>query len=349
MPIQFVPIAKRKGLLQYFGLPHHEFWSMQQVAYPLLPVWLWYGIRLKNIAWVSTVNPAIKNGGFCGESKIEINKLIPTNILPKTVNVFLNDNKLQVLSQLAQQQIEFPLIAKPEYGGRGRKVAIINNEDELNNYLNDVGENCMLQEKVNYPLELGVFFYKLPNTEQVKITSLVVKDFLAVTGNGVDTIQILLQNNNRGKKYIQSLVKEYGANYLKNIVPNGQKLILESIGNHCRGTTFLDARSMITPALVETFSKICNKMPGINYGRFDLKANSWEDLYMGTKIKVMELNGMNADAAHIFDPNAKYREVFRAQLEQAKYAYKIAKYNLANGIKPVSFSIFRQQVFGFNK
>ncbi len=346
--MQFSPIPDHKNILQRIGIKHHEYWPMWQLALPIVPIWFINGLRLGKISYVTAVNPAIEGGGFCHESKMVMNALLPKELLPTTVNVILSNSIIEnVLEQIKSAAITYPCIAKPEYGGRGRKVAVIYTDEELTNYHNTVGENYMVQQKIEHPIEMGIFFYKLPNTPQVIITSVVIKDFLTVIGDGESTISALLAQSYRGQQQVSRLAADGKVELLNTIVQANKSLVIEPIGNHCKGTTFLDARSLINTDLVNVFTAICNKIDGVNYGRFDLKVASLEDLYQGKNIKVMELNGINADPAHIFDPNASLREAYRAQWEQTKYAYKIAKYNINAGHKPLDVKTYYKRLKKF--
>jgi hypothetical protein len=328
--------VRSSNFLQKIGIPHHEFWPMWMIILPALPAWIWYGIKAKSITYFTTVNGNLKNGGFCKESKIEMNALIPAQYLPKTVNVFIGDDANAVIEKMKQIGIAYPCIAKPEFGGRGRKVAVIADQFQLKNYLSTVGENCMVQEKNNFSIELGLFFYKMPNETTIHIPSLVRKEMMQVTGDGKSTIAQLMQASMRYQKQINRMQLTH-ASLLNSIPKKNEIILLEPIGNHCKGTIFRDAQSLINADLIKVFSGICAQINGMHYGRFDLKVASLEDLYKGTNICMMEMNGINADAAHIFDPEASLREAIAAQYRQAKICYNIALVQMKNGIQPASF------------
>ena len=75
--------------------------------------------------------------------------------------------------KIAKEKIDFelPFVVKPDIGGRGRKVAIIKSTIELEEYHNTVGEDYMIQEFIEAPLELGVFMTKLPSQANAIVTS----------------------------------------------------------------------------------------------------------------------------------------------------------------------------------
>lgn len=317
-------------------MPHHEYWPWWVLALLGLPAWLWYGIRFGSFSYVGVVNTAMPLGGFFKESKIDSNALLPSYLLPKTLNITTIISINSILEKMHKSEIVFPCIAKPEFGGRGRKVAVINNDVELQQYLHTVNETFMIQEKIDFPIEAALFFYKLPNTILIEIPGIVIKEFMTVTGNGHSTIAELMQAEPRYRNQVSSMQDKMGDEILK-ILPKGKVQLLEPIGNHCKGTIFRNATHLVSATMISTFTEICNIINGYNYGRFDLKVPSIKDLENGTNIKVLELNGINADMANIFDPNATLREAIFAQWQQAKKAFIIAKFNKKNGADVPSF------------
>lgn len=327
---------ERKGFLQRLGLPHHEYWPWWILVAPVWPMWLWYGIRLKCATWFTTVNPAIEDGGFMGESKIKILDIIPNDIKPKTVFVPLGESVPDIdFFKAGLNSTPFPLIAKPDIGGRGRKIKIVKNYADLTEYHNAVSEPYMLQEIVETPLELGVFYARLPNEEFGRVISLSSKGFLKVIGNGQETIGQLMAKNKRAKLQIERLATKIDINR----VPNEQEeILLEPIGNHALGTIFLNENEKITDKLNLVFDDISKRIGGFYYGRFDIRVPSWHDLENGKNISILELNGLTSDAAHIFDPNYRLRDVFKTQFRHIKIAARIARQNIKGGTKatPVS-------------
>jgi hypothetical protein len=324
----------RKGFLQKLGLPHHEYWLMWALYVITVPAWLWYGLRAKNVSFITAINPNIKDGGFCGESKIELNKLLPQEYLPKTANVFLPTNLQIVKQKMVDSKIVYPCIAKPEFGGRGRKVAVIDNDIELEKYCNDVGENFMVQEKIDFEIELGLFFLKMPNENNIRIPSVVIKEFMTVIGDGKQSVLQLMNTTNRSAKQVERL-KEMNPAILEIVPKEKEHILLEPIGNHCKGTIFRDANDLVNEELVNIFTNICNQINGVHYGRFDMKVKSIEDLYNGKNILIMELNGINADPAHIFDPEARLRDAIKMHFYLAKCGFEISKNNIKNGVKRI--------------
>jgi len=330
----------RKGILQHLGFKHHEYWPWWMLVAPVWPLWAWYMLRTRNLTWFTAVNPGMEDSGFLGESKIKILNSIPNQYKPKTIFIHHSDQLDNVPELLA-----FPCIAKPDIGGRGRKIKTIHSYSELLDYHQSVQEDYMIQEIIPYELELGIFYIRMPWQSKGEIVSISKKEFLEVVGDGKSTVKQLMTRNYRASLQIERL---HNIINMDEIVPNNEHLLLEPIGNHCRGTIFRDHGHLITPTLTAVFDKICAQIDGFYYGRFDLRVKSIEDLMQGNHIQIMELNGLTSDPAHIFDPNARLRDALKIQLSNCTKSYKIARYNLKLGSKTTPLAeLYRKSKNGF--
>lgn len=271
-------------------------------------------------------------GGFFGESKIDILNQIPADYCPKTIYIKKN-NSIDIVKK---NNIQFPLIAKPDIGERGFKVEKINNDNELEKYHDKACYEYILQEFINYPIELGVLFYRLPNEESGFVTSVVIKEFMTVTGDGKSSILELMNQSTRARFQIKSMKEKLGAK-IDTILLKDETLLLEPIGNHCRGTGFINGNYLINEKLHVVFNDIAKNMNGFYYGRFDLKVKSIDDLYEGKNIKIMELNGASSEPGHIYDSCYGLANAYRNLMFHWNILAEISIQNRSKGIKPVSF------------
>ena len=87
-------------------------------------------------------------------------------------------------------------------------------------------------------------------------------------------------------------------------------------------------------------------LPGIYYGRIDLKYSEGPNNTIGDDYKVIEINGAFSEPAHIYDPKHSLMYAWKTQYYHFKRLYQVCKYNLGNGIEPLSLkeglSKFRQ-------
>jgi hypothetical protein len=273
----------------------------------------------------------MEDSGFFGESKIRILDSIPDAYKPRTLFIASGSSFDQACAQFRLSGIDFPCIVKPDIGGRGRKVEIIADENGLKTYHEGVGEDYLIQQLIPYDIELGVFYIRMVNEEKGCVVSVAEKGFLQVTGNDVSSIRQLMKNDYRASLQVARLGKQLD---LDQVPKAGERILLEPIGNHCRGTSFIDRHDLINEKLNKVFDVIAAQIPGFYYGRFDLRVKSLDDLYEGKNILIMELNGLTSDAAHIFDPLSRLRDAYATQIRHCHLSYAIAKQNLKAGVKP---------------
>lgn len=326
-------------------LTHWEYWPYQIVYIPVYFQYVYYVIKTKSFFYFNASNPTIKNGGFFMESKKEIYDLIPQKYYPTTL-LIENKTAIACISNLIDiNNISFPLICKPNVGLRGTAVKKIHNLEELNSYANKANFDFLIQNFIPYENEIGLFYVKLPNEKSGKITGIVAKEFLILTGNGKNTIKELLNKEERYQLQLKVLEEEYQEK-LNEILQLNETINLVPYGNHCRGTKFVNASNYITPKLTETFNKICSQIDGFYYGRMDIMFKSYEDLEKGMHFQIVEINGAISEPTHIYDPNHSLLYGWKELTKHFHYLYKISKHNNHNGHAYLSF---KEGVIEFKK
>jgi len=319
----------------YIRLKSWEFWPFELIYIPVILYWIWLAIKARSLFFFSASNPGIKYGGMLGESKIKILDKIKAELKPKTLFIIDRTPSDKVLKHINNNALNYPLIFKPDVGERGTNVEKINNSEEAIHYVEKAEFDFLIQEYIDYPIELGVFYYRYPNRASGRISSIVIKEMLNVEGDGKSTLRELILQKPRAKLRLKSLEFSHQA-LMNNIIPEGEKLVLEPIGNHCRGTAFLNGNHLINRTLVKTFDKIALDIEGFYFGRFDLKCHSIEDLYQG-KVKIMELNGAGSEPAHIYHPGAPISKAYAALFQHMRTLLKISVMNKNLGVNYMSF------------
>ncbi len=301
-----------------------EYWPYWVFYLPVLPLYLWYGIRSRSFVFFSAANPVMELGGFAAYSKFHSLKYLSNKYAPSTFLLKSATKTEDVVRLMKEQGMTFPVILKPDKGERGLHVTKVNNEEQLQQYLSlDVGD-ILLQEFIPFDLELGVMYHRIPGESSGHITSIVRKGFLQVVGDGEKRLEELVLSQERAMRQYARLKEELSAKF--NMVPKkGEKVLLEPIGNHCRGTIFYDANYMIQPVLTPIFDAISKQIPGFYFGRFDLRVSSLKDFYEGKNIRVMEINGANSEPAHIYDPSMSLFQAYRDLYKHWGYLYKVSK------------------------
>lgn len=315
----------------FIRLRSWEYWPFSLVYLPVFGYWLWLSLKARSLFFFSASNPAIETGGLLGESKIDILNRISDALKPKTLFVPASAHIDAVFAQMAEQGLTYPLIAKPDVGERGWRVEKLTRWEDVVNYAQSSPADFLLQAYVDEPLELGVFYYRMPNEAQGRISSVVQKVFLSVTGNGRDCIETLIRQNDRALLQFDALKARYG-DELERIPGPGETVVLMPIGNHSRGTMFLNANHLITPELERLFDRISASIDGFYFGRYDLRCRSVADLYAGRHISILELNGAGAEPAHIYQPGFSIWEAYRVLFHHWRVLYGISRENHRQGV-----------------
>ncbi len=313
----------------FIRLLHWEYWSFNVVYGPIYLIWVGLSMRARSFFFFAAANPGIRNGGFLNESKKDISALIPPAFLPKTLFVGIPADEDRVVAQLEKEGIGFPMIGKPDIGGRGRGVRALHNEEDLGDYIRGAPLDFHIQEFVPYALEAGIFYYRYPDEEQGHISGIVGKSFLCVTGNGQSTVRELLAGNKRAILQQKSLKKIPGL--LDTVFPAGEERVLVPIGNHARGTLFLDESGLADEKLTLAIDKICRQIPGFYFGRLDIRFSSWDELKRGERFAIIEVNGAGSEPTHIYDP---VHSIFFAWKEIVRHwliLWKISRQNHRRG------------------
>lgn len=310
-------------------LTHWEYWPFGILQAPVIMYWLWLAVRARAFFWFSASNPSILTGGMMGESKSAVLDLIPSHLKPKGFLIKLPANTAEVLSQLQQAGLSFPVIFKPDLGERGWMVRRINSAADVTRYLAEIRIDFIVQELVTLPLEFGVFYLRHPDRANGSVNSITMKEFLSVTGDGRTTLQDLIMAKDRAKLQWDTLQKTY-ATQLDRVPQAGEKIELVSIGNHCLGTKFINANHLITEKLNSSFDAISKQIRGFYFGRFDLRCASLEDLENG-RVMIMELNGCGAEPAHIYHPGFSFWKAMAILLRHFRNMYDISVANHKRG------------------
>ena len=313
---------------------NYEYWPFQLLFFPSIFYWLLLSLRARSLVYFTATNPAIDMGGFFGESKINILNKVGSKYKPRTLLIDKNWTIANILNKMKLEEITFPIICKPDKGEMGFRVQKIFNAEEMEAYLAIGPSEILIQEFVDYNIELGILYYRYPNGKS-GISSVVEKEFMSVVGDGYSTVEELMNKSDRFRFQIKRFSKEK-RELLKSIPLSGKYLLLEPVGNHCKGTRFINGERLINAKLIAVFDQIASSMDGFYYGRFDLKVKSIDDLYKGENIKILEVNGTTSEPAHIYGEGMTLWRAYRAIFHNMKIVHEIAIENSHSGIKYMS-------------
>jgi len=282
-------------------LRHWEYWPFAVVYAPIFLYWLWLSLKARSLFFFSTANPGITNAGFLLESKMQIYEQMPAGSYPATLYCEKDSRIGELRRGLAEKGLAFPLMAKPDIGQRGMGVELLTDECHLLRYAARSKVPFLLQEYIDYPLEAGIFYHRVPGELRGTITGIVGKELLAVTGNGRSTVEVLLARNDRYVLQLPALRRSLGR-MLRSVPASGETLCLAPYGNHSRGAKFVDCGHRITPQLSAVIDELCHRIPGFYFGRLDIRFRDWKSLAAGEAFSVIELNGAGSEPTHIYDP-----------------------------------------------
>ena len=324
-------------------LKNWEYWPSYMFYVPLLPYAFYLAIKAKSFGFFSAVNPSIEGSGNGLESKYKTIKLLPRKYKPKSVFVKKQETIENILNELKIEQIRYPLIIKPDIGFRGLLVKKIDSEKSLISYLNKFNSiNLIIQEFIDFKNECGIFYHRIPGTKKGKITSITLKKYLSVFGDGKSTLKTLIKENDRAQKYID-LILELNSDKLEFIPLKNEEVVLNVIGNHSKGTQFINGNHLISRDLENTFDFINSEITGWYYGRLDLKYKSFDDLLKGENFKILEINGVIAEPTHVYDSlSGSYFSALKTIKQHWKTIFEIGTKN--NELNNVPYSDFKNLI-----
>ncbi|MFK7970406.1 MAG: hypothetical protein AB8F95_08570 [Bacteroidia bacterium] len=306
-------------------LMHWEYWPSFVFNIPVVFFWLWHGLRARNIFFFSAANPVIETGGLLGESKEAIMQQVPDKYKPKSVFVPAGSALEAIQQQMESAVISFPVFGKPNIGERGFQVSKIIDNEQLRRYFeHNRSRDFLLQEYADFPVELSVLHYRFPDQQKGMISSVCLKKFLSITGDGVHTIAELIEAYPRARFQKKHLDEKWGTRYSE-IPAVGEEIVLVPVGNHSRGAMFLDANDEIDEKLHRVFDDISHQLDGILFARYDLKCASIDALREGRDFAILEINGAGAEPAHIYDPKNSIWNAYRDMWKHWRSLYQVSR------------------------
>ncbi len=310
----------------FIKLFNWEYWSFNTVYAPIYFYWFYLCIKARSLFFFSASNPSIENGGFVMERKSDIYNIMPTAYHPKTLLVNTGLTKQLIKDLIKEKAFQFPLIVKPDIGGKGRGVRKIYSLDDAAEYIVQADFPMLVQALVDYKNEAGVFYYRFPWEEKGHISGIVAKEFLTVIGDGNNTIEKLVKQNPRFVLQLDALRRMPEIN-LQIILNPGEEKVIVPFGNHARGAKFIDISNNITPALEQTIDAICKQIPEFYFGRLDIMFSNWEDFTKGKNLSIIELNGAGSEPTHIYDPTHSIFFAWKEIIRHLKLLYRISVWN----------------------
>jgi len=352
-----------------------EFWPPWVFYFPVFVYWLWLAIRYRGLLLPTAANPSIYSGGFIGESKEQILRLLSPDDQSSVAAFVAVDAPAdpadvdravtKAMAAMREAQLDFPVVAKPDVGQRGAGVRPVRDESELRRYLERFPRRrrVILQELVGFAddpgaggpdsnlsaaREAGVLYWRHPEADQGTLFSVTLKIFPTLSGDGRRTLRELVADDPRAQRlkhiYLRRLSRQADM-----VIPEGERVPLVFAGNHSQGTIFRDGTHLKTPQLEQRVDQIAKRIPGFHFGRFDVRFDDLGDFLVGRDFKIIEINGASAEATHIWDASIRLTEAYSVLFTQFRTLFEIGAANRHRGHRPIGLAQFLKDVLAYRR
>lgn len=261
---------------------------------------------------------------------------LPPDLIPRTKYVMHDEDFDQVKKKLFSSGFIYPFIVKPDVGMKGILFRKIENEEQLKKYHERIPVEYIVQDLVELPVEVSVFYYRHPASRTGTVSGFIDKELLHVKGDGHSTLRTLVETHPRAKHRMEEMEHRHGHRFDR-IIPLGEVFYLSYAGNHNRGAHFTNLHNEIDADLHKVFDDLSHFTDKFYYGRYDIKTTSIEDLKKGKNFLILEFNGCGAEPNHIYDCNMSLWKAYGVILHHWKMLYKISRYNHHLGVPYWSF------------
>lgn len=314
----------------------HFSWSHAPWLVQFLPVITKFFKEWGNL---NAVNPGLSGvSGLMGVSKVEINKRLNDEFRPR--NRFLK--KLPKSREILEEEwrkkyhdkLRFPVIFKPSIGERCTGVNFVL-EEKLDEFLakNQNLKNIILEEFIQTEKEFGLSWVRDPKTKKIEIIALTERDATKVIGDGKSSLRNLITKKCHELSISPDRQKNIFAGF------SVEKLNEKLIGSQTISRTASIAYGTVLHRikfdekqkehLSQLVAQIINDFSGLYVGRFDIKANSVEELLAG-KCKILEMNGVAGTPLDIYDDKISIQEKYEILFDYFSRILAIADQNIAN-------------------
>ncbi|QKK09712.1 MAG: alpha/beta fold hydrolase [Planctomycetota bacterium] len=362
----------RRRLLATLGRARRrEFWPATVLYAPVAIRLLATAARHRGLLTFTCVNPVIgAGGGVVGESKHRIQTGLEGlgEGVMRTALLAPGDPDTRLAS--LEQAIEsgrlpdgYPLVLKPDAGQRGYGVKVVRSPADARDYLTRMTRPVLAQQYHPGPIEVGVLWVREPDPPTGdnsagrvgRVFSVTAKEFPRLKTDGRHTIEQLIYRHPRFRLQADILLDRMAGRRLE-IPERDDTVSLGNIGNHAQGALFRDGMHLMTPELEAWIDRAAaafrstepteHARPdgdnGLDFGRFDIRARSIEDLAAARDLGIIELNGTTAESTNIYDPDRSVWWTWGVLLRQWQVLYRLGARRRSLGVPPMGLAELRR-------
>ena len=319
-------------------LSRHEFWPAWLLYLCAMPALARHAVRRGPLT-AGCCNPGISElpggigGGIVGESKAAIQNALPDHpSVLRTERVQPGDTE-----RLLRAVRAYPVILKPDAGQRGFGVRFVRDERQAIEYAERQTVPFVVQDFHPGPHECGVFWCRdADNPDTGFIYGITGKVFPELTGDGTRSLEQLVWRHPRFRMQAPTLLEKLGDDR-RRVLDAGESFLLSHTGNHSQGTMFTDRADLITRELSAVINRLALGFTGpdgggFDIGRFDIRHTSDDALKRGEGFGIVELNGLTAEASHLYDPGHSLIASCRILSGQWDHAYRLGAWRRDSGV-----------------
>ena len=324
---------------RWLRLRRWEHWPPVLVFPPVVLDLLRLAFVHRTPAVFTACNRAIPFGGLFGESKGDILDLFPAEpsdgvSVARYRRLPLAQDLEARLAVVREFLVAGRCVLKPDQGERGAGVAVIADEGQARAWLRACPYDAIVQEFVA-GAEFGVAWCRNPKTGRGEIHSLAHKVLPELVGDGERNLEELILADDRAVAMARLHLRTH-AGRLAWVPAKGERVPLGQLGTHARGATFYDARALASPELHAAFERFLRDVPGVDFGRFDVRAPDAEALRAGRSVRVLEFNGVTGEAAHVYQPGYPWHRGVADMIAHMRRACAIGAANRRQGHRPAT-------------
>ena len=315
-----------------YKLTHWQTWHHHAKYIPIAPVWVWYIIRSGTPWFFTPSNPTLTFGGFEGEGKKEMYEQLPPDSYPHTIYI-QPDTHIDILEkQITDAGFTYPFIVKPNVGMMGFMFRKISNAEQLKKYHETISIEYLVQEMVDYGLEVSAFYYRMPNEEKGTISGFLKKESAYIIGDGTSSVETLMRQHEGIRFKMEEMLVKHDA-YRNNVLPEGEKYFLSYASNRSQGGKLIGLDHEIDDQLQQLLDGFSRHTGKFYYGRYDIKCSSVEDLKKGKNYSILEFNGAGAGTQHVYANDYSLWQAMGIILTHWKMLFRISRYNHKQGVR----------------